>query len=78
MTGPGAELLGRPWVAGGTAIAAERRVFARDGEGASMASVAREAGVGIASVFRRLPTKEELVATAPRRVRRPAGRRTFP
>jgi AcrR family transcriptional regulator len=27
-----------------------------------MASVAREAGVGIATVFRRFPTKEELVA----------------
>ncbi|MGW1026753.1 TetR/AcrR family transcriptional regulator [Streptomyces sp. NPDC002577] len=43
-------------------IAAARRVFARDGLGASMASVAREAGVGIATIFRRFPTKEELVA----------------
>lgn len=40
---------------------AARRVFARDGLGASMASVAREAGVGIATMFRRFPTKEELV-----------------
>ncbi|MEU6372501.1 helix-turn-helix domain-containing protein [Streptomyces sp. NPDC046909] len=42
-------------------IAAARTVFARDGLGASMASVAREAGVGIATMFRRFPTKEELV-----------------
>lgn len=43
-------------------IAAARTVFARDGLGASMASVAREAEVGIATLFRRFPTKEELVA----------------
>ncbi|WP_128433704.1 TetR/AcrR family transcriptional regulator [Streptomyces cyaneus] len=42
-------------------IAAARTVFARDGLGASMASVARQAGVGIATMFRRFPTKEELV-----------------
>lgn len=42
-------------------IAAARTVFARDGLNASMASVAREAGVGIATMFRRFPTKEELV-----------------
>lgn len=42
-------------------IAAARVVFARDGLGASMASVAREAGVGIATMFRRFPTKAELV-----------------
>ena len=42
--------------------AAARTVFARDGLSASMASVAREAGVGIATLFRRFPTKEELVA----------------
>lgn len=43
-------------------IAAARTVFGRDGLDASMASVAREAGVGIATMFRRFPTKEELVA----------------
>ncbi|MFD7282847.1 TetR/AcrR family transcriptional regulator [Streptomyces sp. NPDC059862] len=42
-------------------IAAARTVFARDGLNASMASVARQAGVGIATMFRRFPTKEELV-----------------
>ncbi len=46
----------------GRIIAAARIVFARDGLNASMASVAREAGVGIATMFRRFPTKEELVA----------------
>jgi AcrR family transcriptional regulator len=43
-------------------VAAARTVFARDGLSASMASVAREAKVGIATIFRRFPTKEELVA----------------
>ena len=43
-------------------IAAARTVFARDGLNASMASVARETGVGIATMFRHFPTKEELVA----------------
>ncbi|MET9760409.1 helix-turn-helix domain-containing protein [Streptomyces sp. NPDC006372] len=43
-------------------IAAARTVFGRDGLNASMASVAREAGVGIATMFRRFPTKEDLVA----------------
>ncbi|MGW4606856.1 TetR/AcrR family transcriptional regulator [Streptomyces sp. NPDC004532] len=42
-------------------IAAARVLFARDGLNASMASVAREAGVGIATMFRRFPTKAELV-----------------
>src|SRR5947199_4314797 len=46
----------------GRIIAAARSVFARDGLHASMASVAREAGVGIATLFRRFPTKEGLVA----------------
>ncbi|MFS8095973.1 TetR/AcrR family transcriptional regulator [Lentzea alba] len=43
-------------------VAAARTVFKRDGLGASMASVAREAAVGIATLFRRFATKEELVA----------------
>jgi AcrR family transcriptional regulator len=42
-------------------VAAARTVFRRDGLHASMASVAREAGVGIATLFRRFPTKEDLV-----------------
>ncbi|WP_329370948.1 TetR/AcrR family transcriptional regulator [Streptomyces sp. NBC_01483] len=46
----------------GRIIAAARRVFARDGLNASMASVAREAGVGIATIFRHFPAKEDLVA----------------
>ncbi|MPY53067.1 TetR/AcrR family transcriptional regulator [Streptomyces acidicola] len=46
----------------GRIIAAARMVFARDGLNASMASVAREAGVGIATIFRHFPAKEDLVA----------------
>ncbi|MFF1570840.1 TetR/AcrR family transcriptional regulator [Streptomyces sp. NPDC058293] len=45
----------------GRIIAAARAVFGRDGLNASMASVAREAEVGIATLFRHFPTKEELV-----------------
>ncbi|MFD5317686.1 TetR/AcrR family transcriptional regulator [Streptomyces sp. NPDC127098] len=43
-------------------IAAGRRVLGRDGLDASMASVAREAGVGIATILRHFPAKEDLVA----------------
>src|SRR5687768_18582400 len=43
-------------------IATARTVFRRDGLTASMASVAREAGVGIATILRHFPAKEELVA----------------
>ncbi|WP_326573431.1 TetR/AcrR family transcriptional regulator [Streptomyces sp. NBC_00487] len=46
----------------GRIIAAGRSVFARDGLNASMASVAREAGVGIATILRHFPAKEALVA----------------
>ncbi|MEV1079659.1 helix-turn-helix domain-containing protein [Streptomyces sp. NPDC050211] len=46
----------------GRIIAAGRTVFGRDGLNASMASVAREAGVGIATVLRHFPVKEDLVA----------------
>ncbi len=46
----------------GRVIATAHIVFARDVLNASMASVAREAGAGIATMFRRFPTKEELVA----------------
>jgi AcrR family transcriptional regulator len=42
-------------------IATARGVFGRDGLNASMASVARETGVGIATLFRHFPTKEDLV-----------------
>lgn len=46
----------------GRIIAAARTVFGRDGLNASMASVARETGVGIATLFRHFPRKEDLVA----------------
>jgi AcrR family transcriptional regulator len=42
-------------------LAAARSVFAREGLTASMASVARQAEVGIATLFRRFPAKEELI-----------------
>ncbi|MCV7287799.1 TetR/AcrR family transcriptional regulator [Mycolicibacterium wolinskyi] len=42
-------------------VAAARSVFAREGLTASMASVARHADVGIATLFRRFPTKDELI-----------------
>ncbi len=42
-------------------LAAAREVFAAQGHGTSMADVARHAGVGVGSVYRRYPTKEALV-----------------
>ena len=42
-------------------VVAARSVFAREGLTASMASVARQADVGIATLFRRFPTKAELI-----------------
>jgi AcrR family transcriptional regulator len=41
---------------------AARRLYSADGLGVSMAAVAREAGVGIATLFRRFPTQDELIA----------------
>jgi AcrR family transcriptional regulator len=43
-------------------IAAARRLYAAEGINASMASVAREAKVGVATLFRRFPTRDDLVA----------------
>jgi AcrR family transcriptional regulator len=43
-------------------LAAARRLYAREGLGVSMASIAREAGVGKATLSRRFATKDELVA----------------
>ncbi|WP_250003598.1 TetR/AcrR family transcriptional regulator [Actinoplanes sp. M2I2] len=42
-------------------LAAARDVFAEQGLQAPMAAVARRAGVGIATLFRRFPTKDDLV-----------------
>jgi len=42
-------------------LSAARRLFAAEGLGVSMASVAREAGVGKATLGRRFATREELV-----------------
>ena len=43
-------------------LEAARAVFARDGLDASVADVAERAGVGTATIFRRFPTKDDLVA----------------
>jgi AcrR family transcriptional regulator len=43
-------------------LAAACDVFARDGLDASVADVAERAGVGTATIFRRFPTKDDLVA----------------
>lgn len=43
-------------------IEAARTVYRREGLSASMASIARAAGVGIATLFRRFPTASDLVA----------------
>jgi AcrR family transcriptional regulator len=42
-------------------MAAARRLYATEGLGASMASVAREAGVGKATLSRRFATREDLI-----------------
>ena len=42
-------------------LAAARLVFALDGPGAAVSAIAAEAGVGIASLYRRYPSKEVLL-----------------
>jgi AcrR family transcriptional regulator len=42
-------------------LAAARRLYAREGLGVSMAAVAREAGVGKATLSRRFATREDLI-----------------
>ena len=44
-------------------VAAARRVVSRDGADARMDTIAREAGVGVGTVYRRFPTKDELLAS---------------
>jgi AcrR family transcriptional regulator len=43
-------------------LVAARAVFAEQGLQAPMAEVARRAGVGVATLFRRFPTKDDLIA----------------
>jgi AcrR family transcriptional regulator len=45
-------------------VHAAREVFAEQGLGASCHEIARRAGVGVATLFRRFPTRDELVAAA--------------
>ena len=42
-------------------LEAAGRAFARDGEEASLKAIAKDAGVGIATLYRRFPTRELLV-----------------
>lgn len=44
-------------------LAAARRLYAREGLDVSMARVAREAGVGVATLHRRFPCRDELINT---------------
>ena len=44
-----------------TVLIAAREVFSAKGHDASMAEIARHAGVGVGSIYRRYPTKEALV-----------------
>src|ERR1700712_1365304 len=45
-------------------VEAARAVFAEQGLDASTNEIARRAGVGVATLFRRFPTRDELVAAA--------------
>ncbi|WP_311597527.1 TetR/AcrR family transcriptional regulator [Streptomyces millisiae] len=45
-------------------LAAARAVFAEQGIDAPMATVARRAGVGVATLYRRFPTRDDLVRAA--------------
>lgn len=47
-------------------LEAARAVFAEQGSDASVAEIAERAGVGTATIFRRFPTKEDLVAAVVR------------
>jgi len=42
-------------------VAAARRVFAQEGTGASMEAIAREAGVGVGTLYRHFPKRIDLV-----------------
>lgn len=42
-------------------LAAAAVVFARDGAGATLKQIAKDAGVGIGTLYRRFPTREQLV-----------------
>jgi AcrR family transcriptional regulator len=48
----------------GRVLAAAREVFAEQGLRAPMSEVARRAGVGIATLFRRFPTRDDLITAA--------------
>jgi AcrR family transcriptional regulator len=45
-------------------LAAAARAFAEDGTGATIDAIAREAGVGVGTVYRHFPTREALIEAA--------------
>lgn len=45
-------------------LAAARRAFAEKGEDVTVARIARDAGVSVATVYRRFPTRDRLIADA--------------
>ncbi len=45
-------------------LAAAARAFAEDGTGATIGAIAREAGVGVGTVYRHFPTREALIEAA--------------
>ncbi|MFI7452219.1 TetR/AcrR family transcriptional regulator [Nonomuraea sp. NPDC049714] len=58
-------------------LAAAALAFARDGAAATLKQIAKDAGVGIATLYRRFPTREQLVdATYRYETARLAGRTT--
>jgi AcrR family transcriptional regulator len=44
-------------------VAAGREAFAEDGSGASLEDIARRAGVGIGTLYRNFPTRDDLIET---------------
>ncbi|WP_166983042.1 TetR/AcrR family transcriptional regulator [Paramicrobacterium fandaimingii] len=45
-------------------LAAARELFARDGIDVPLASIAQQAGVGVATLYRRFPTRNDLISAA--------------
>lgn len=48
----------------GAVVEAARRAFARDGVGTSIDDIARDAGVGSATLYRHFPTRDDLLAAS--------------
>ncbi|MFB7596364.1 TetR/AcrR family transcriptional regulator [Streptomyces sp. NPDC056160] len=59
-------------------LAAAALAFARDGAAATLKQIAKDAGVGIATLYRRFPTREQLVDATYRYETARLGARTSP